>query len=333
MNMKRGPVLCLCALALSVGAAHRASAQQTVRLSLDLFYSDPQNSATSAGAWQLLATSTGNGLAGLTTSITGNSSTSAADLIFRANTGIPAETYKTLYDAKTWFTDTDANAATLNMLFGQVPVAAPGPQLITYNMGIAGGTNPVPFVDRLSTSVDIPGQQTAPNGPDIAMTNAVVLAIGRFAAGTTPAFVAGSSAANVFTAIPATPATNPPAVGTIVAATVTTQVRSNAGNLAGQAANQGTIQGDVTLDRTTAGADLLTLLPNLNVGNQLWQNGDLNGDHIVAGADLLLLLPKLNQSDTPAVASVGAVPEPTSVGLATLASIGFASLARRRRVR
>jgi hypothetical protein len=137
----------------------------------------------------------------------------------------------------------------------------------------------------------------------------------------------------VFTAIPATPATNPPAVGTIVAATVTTQVRSNAGNLAGQAANQGTIQGDVTLDRTTAGADLLTLLPNLNVGNQLWQNGDLNGDHIVAGADLLLLLPKLNQSDTPAVASVGAVPEPTSVGLATLASIGFASLARRRRVR
>lgn len=328
--MKRGPVLCLCALALSVGAAHRASAQQTVRLSLDLFYSDPQNSATSAGAWQLLATSTGNGLAGLTTSITGNSSTSAADLIFRANTGIPAETYKTLYDAKTWFTDTDANASTLNMLFGQVPVAAPGPQLLTYNVGIAGGTNPVPFVDRLSTSVDIPGQQTAPNGPDIAMTNAVVLAIGRFAAGSTPAFVAGSSAANVFTAIPATPAQNPPAVGTIVAATLTTQVRSNAGNLAGQtAATQGTLSGDVNLDKTVAAADIGIALPNLNTGNKLWQDGDINGDHIVAAADLGLLLPKLNQSHAVAAAT-GAVPEPTSAGLAVLASMGLAALARRR---
>jgi hypothetical protein len=298
---------------MSLACASFASAQQTVTLSLDIFYQDPDNPGTSAGAWQLMATASGEGLAGLTTSITGNSSTGAADLIFRANTGLTpaAEYFKTTFDAKTWFQDTDNNAATLNMLFGQVPVAAPGPQTLAYDVGGSATPNP----DEL--------RGTAPNQVDAtgaAMTNAVILAIGRFNAGAAPAFVAGSSAANVFTAIPGSPGTNPPAVGTVVAATVTTQVRDN----------ENTLSGDANLDKTVAAADIGLLLPNLNQSNRLWQDGDINGDHIVAGADLGLLLPKLNQSH-PAAAAASAVPEPGSFALAAGAVMGLAALARRRR--
>jgi hypothetical protein len=308
MNMKRGSVLCLCALAMSLACASFASAQQTVTLSLDIFYQDPDNPGTSAGAWQLMATASGEGLAGLTTSITGNSSTGAADLIFRANTGLTpaAEYFKTTFDAKTWFQDTDNNAATLNMLFGQVPVAAPGPQTLAYDVGGSATPNP----DELRTTVD-------PSGAS--MANAVILAIGRFNAGAAPAFVAGSSAANVFTAIPGTPAQNPPAVGTVVAATVTTQTRTNNASLGG----------DADLNKAVNLNDLTILGTFFNQSNQLWQNGDFTGDHVVNLNDLTVLGTFFNQT-RPAAAAASAVPEPASACLLGLAGLlGLRSLRRR----
>jgi hypothetical protein len=319
MNMKRGLVLSMCALTAMVCGARLATAQNSVVVSLDVYYQDPQNIATSGGAWQLLAKVTAGGaqgISGLDTALTSvSTSTSAADLLFRA----PNPGFETTYDTKSWFQDQDANATTLDMLFGQVPVAAPGPQHLVYGAGVTGGVSP----DRLSASVDTPGGGTQ---GDVAMTNAVLLAVGRFSAGQTPNF-SGTTSANVFTAQGT--GTNPPAVGSIVSATVTTQRRSNAGNFSGLA-NQGTVTGDLNLDKTTAGADLLTLLPNLNKTNQLWADGDINGDHVVAGADLLLLLPKLNQSH-PATGAAGVVPEPASAAMAVAAVVGLCSMARRRR--
>jgi hypothetical protein len=297
---------------MSLACASFASAQQTVTLSLDIFYADPDNSAASGGAWQLMATASGEGLAGLTTSITGNSSTAAADLIFRANTGLTpaAEYFKTTFDAKTWFQDTDNNAATLNMLFGQVPVAAPGPQTLAYDVGGSATPNP----DEL--------RGTAPNQVDAtgaAMTNAVILAIGRFNAGAAPAFVGGSSAANVFTAIPGSPGTNPPAVGTVVAATVTTQVRDN----------ENTKPGDTDLNKSVTLGDLSTLGTFFGQSNMLWQNGDFNGDHQVTLGDLSTLGSFFGQSH-PAAAAASAVPEPGSLVMAGLAALGLARARRRK---
>jgi hypothetical protein len=150
------------------------------------------------------------------------------------------------------------------------------------------------------------------------MTNAVILAIGRFNAGAAPAFVAGSSAANVFTAIPGTPTQNPPAVGTVVAATVTTQVRDN----------ENTKAGDADLNKTVSLADLSTLGTFFGQSNMLWQNGDFTGDHQVTLADLSTLGTFFGQTH-PAAAAASAVPEPSSLVLAGLAVLGLRRARRR----
>jgi hypothetical protein len=299
MNMKRGFVLCMCAAAALACATHTASAQNTVVLSLDIFFNNGNDNAT-GGTWQLLAKVTGGGaqgIAGVDTALTG---VDTAVSVFKA----PTPAFKTTYDAKLWTQDQDANPATLDMLFGQVPVAAPGPQDLQYGVGIAPFNNP----DELGVSVDISGTN---------MGNAVTLALGAFANGSTPAFAASGSAANVFTA--AGTASNPPAVGSIQAATVTTQVRNNSATRAG----------DATLDKVVSGADLTRVIANFGTaaGTKLWQEGDVTGDRQVSGADLTRIIANFGQP--PALAAAGAVPEPAAGCLAFLA-LGTLSALRRR---
>jgi hypothetical protein len=117
MNMKRGLVLSLCAAALAACGSGRAVAQQAVRLSLDYFYADPDNPATSAGAWQLLANTSGNqGIAGVVTQLT---NVTAGSEIFRAqqpafkmtyvdDNGTPGNPADDVI--KPWNTNTDASA-------------------------------------------------------------------------------------------------------------------------------------------------------------------------------------------------------------------------------
>ncbi|MCA9232779.1 MAG: hypothetical protein KDA57_19170 [Planctomycetales bacterium] len=252
--MYRNFVLSLFAVAVAATLTTALQAQ-TSTVSLDLFYTD--NNAANGGSWQLIASGSDFGVAGVATTLSGGPTNGT----FTA----PQPAFKTTYDSgtKPWNTDTDSDPSTFNALFGQIPVAAPGPQDLLYNAG-AG------YNDTLNDIVD-------PSGSN--MDNAVVLAYGTFPAGSAPTI--DEIGVNIFTAQGT--ATDPPAAGTILAATVTTQTRNNTSTEAG----------DANLDgNTTASGDGSILLGNLGQpGPFKWQQGDLNGDKAVtASGDGSLLL-------------------------------------------
>jgi hypothetical protein len=249
--MKRGLSLSLAA-AFTVACVSAASAQ-SVTLSLDLFYSN--NNPANQGSWQLRAIGSNQGIAAVNTQVTGVVGGTA---IFSA----PTPAFKESFDGgtKPFTTDQDGNAATLDMLFAQIPVEAPGPQTLQYNVGVSGG-----LADLLGNSVDTSG---------VSLPSNVLLAFGRFGAGSAPVLNAARSEANVFTAQGT--ATNPPAAGTIVAATTSVQVRNNTS----------TKPGDFNLDGVVNGLDIGPLVGNFGGTGKLWQQGDANGDTIVNGLDI-----------------------------------------------
>jgi hypothetical protein len=253
MNMKRGLTLSLAA-ALAVACVSSAFAQ-SVTLSLDLFYTDPGNTA-SKGSWQLRAIGSNEGIAGLNTQVLGG----AANAFFTA----PAPAFKESFDGgtKPFTTDQDGNAATLDMLFAQIPVAAPGPQDLQYGVGVTGGSS-----DLLGNVVDTSGTK---------LNNNVLLAHGNFPANSNLSLAPGLTVANVFTALGT--ATNPPAVGSIVEAAVVTQVRSNAGPLG--KAGDANLDGDVDAFQFPNQGDAQILSSNLGKSGKgiLWQSGDFNAD-------------------------------------------------------
>ena len=247
--------LILSCLSVAAAVAFSAAVQAaTSGVSLDVFYTD--NNAANGGSWQLIATGSDFGVAGLATQLTGGPT--GAAFLAPSSPG-----FEPTFGGKPFDTDTDANAATLDMLFGQVPVASPGPQTLLYNAG-AG------YVDLLNNSVD-------PSGAS--MNDGVVLAAGTFPAGSTPAM--GATGVNIFTAQGT--ASDPPASGSIVAATVTPQTRTNLATLAADANLDGAV---------TASGDGSALLGSLGSGaTKLWQDGDFNGDlTVTASGDGSILL-------------------------------------------
>jgi hypothetical protein len=86
---------------------------------------------------------------------------------------------------------------------------------------------------------------------------------------------------------------------------------------------------DFNGDNIVDGADFLIWQKGFGTGNSL-ATGDANGDLAVTDADLTIWKNQFGTDPTPAVAAVGAVPEPTTVALAGLALVAAGLAARRR---
>jgi hypothetical protein len=299
MNMKRGLVFSLCALAVAASASS-AMAQATIDVSLNLRYSDPADPAE-GGTWQLVAkTGDDDGIAGLVVYLqnagTAASTTMASNIGALANVGNP-----------------------------------PGPALLDRT----GGVLEVVYGQDLTaagTVLDV-GQ---PNfGPRIvndalkntAWNNVSLIASGSFGA-TRPTFVS-------FQGNPADGNTLPDMVnGTTPAedANVTTIVRGDAARVTGvEGAGKGLFQGDANRDGAVNSADLSLLLTNFNGSNKTWGEGNFNDDAggagVVNSADLSLLLTNFNQSGIPV--SVSAIPEPSTALLAGVAAMLGLAIRRR----
>lgn len=90
-------------------------------------------------------------------------------------------------------------------------------------------------------------------------------------------------------------------------------------------ANNADFNGDNIVD----GADFLIWQRGFGTGNSL-ASGDANGDLVVDGLDLDVFKTQFGTDPTPAVAAVGAIPEPTTLALAGLAMVAGLAAVRRR---
>lgn len=251
MSRCRNPhIVYLCTLFLS--AAAWPATGQTVNLSLDVTYANPAN-VNSGGTWQLTSKATHRGLAGAVARVVNIASSPTFQAPTGTATGIPTAGFQPSFDNGTnpFWTNRGSH---FELLFGQVPIAAPGPQGLFYDVGVPGGAtqpgqNGTPAVAGLTGTSNVPWNFTDLLG-DLSddgqlnntgsFHNGVLLASGTFAANVTPAFYAvEASQANLFTDVGTS--TQPPDVGEIVAATVVTQVRNNT-SLAGSFWNVDTSQ-------------------------------------------------------------------------------------------
>jgi len=294
MNMKRGLVFSLCALAL---AAYSGQAYATVDLALNLHYNDPAD-PTEGGTFTLVAkTDNANGIAAINAYLSG---INTAGLTFTAGTNqLSGGPYVTAVTGGT------------NVVYGQDTSAG----TLVMNVGRTGGPTNIAS-DPLKNP---------------AWNNASSIFTGTFG-GTRPAFItvgANSTDANVFNA--GTTTTPLPAGGVLAAGTVTTKVRGDSviGLVPENPAGAGLRRGDFNRDFAVNGLDLAILAANFNGSGKTWDQGDSSDDGNVNGLDLANLAANFNQSSpSPAI---GAVPEPSSVALATLAMSGLGFVARRKR--
>lgn len=287
------------------GANPPISAQETIEFSLDIYYADPANSATSSGSWELIGLTTGRGLSGASV----RTANVASSPVFLAPTGtgtdVPEAGFRESFGSVSFAIDRSDH---YELLFNQVPVNPPGSQGIFYDVGVPGGatqpgengtppisgfqgTNvPWDFDDLLGDFID-DGIQ---NGSGL-LSGSVRLAIGSFSVGAIPAFYSQQpTTGNVFTLLGT--ATDPPPQGSILEASVVLHSR----------ANTGTIAGDVNLDGTVDGLDFLVWNSHKFSATPGWTNGDLNGDLLVDGPDFLLW----NENKFTSVERLKSVPEP-----------------------
>jgi len=280
MNMKRGLVFSLCALAL---AAYSGQAQAAVNLSLNLRYNDPAD-PTEGGAFTLVAkTDNANGIAAINAYL---SNINAAGLTFSAGINqLSGGPYVTAVTGGT------------NVVYGQDTSSG----TLVMNVGRTGGPATV-ATDPLKNPT---------------WNNVSAIFNGTFGA-TRPAFItvgANSTDANVFNA--GTTTTPLPAGGVVAAGTVTTTVRGDSVRTLGlnNPTNSGLIRGDADRDFDVDGDDLNAVLANFNGTGKTWTQGDFTdglAGHVegkVDGDDLNLVLASFNQSSATPPPAVGAVPD------------------------
>lgn len=307
--MKRGLVLSLCALALGA-FAHTANAQvagSSVKVSLNLRYTNPAKPAD-GGKFYVVAQSANvggfGGLAGLSVHIS-NIDIGTAVFGTPAENGYAASTRATLADNLAAAGNSPYKTTTggfVNLVYGQ-DLSTVG---FTPVGTVAKGTG------TTGNTVTDPLRNTAWN-------NSTVIFSGTFGA-TRPAF-GGTIDANVFSSATA--------IGQ--AATITKTVRGDSLVSLGlnTPANSGLFAGDTDRNGVVNLSDLGTLAGNFGTTTgATWASGDTDGNGNVNLSDLGALSGNFGAS-SPAPAVV-AIPEPASAALLALGGLAITGVARRR---
>jgi MYXO-CTERM domain-containing protein len=328
MNMKRGLVFTLCALALAASGsvAHAQLGATDIALSLNLRYTDPAD-PTEGGTWYLVArTGSTDGIAGVSAWI---QNINGAGTVFLGNNGVVGNGYTVAVTSNT-IGSIEQGAAGSNSAYA---TSASGFVNVVYGQNTA-------VVENGSIKLDVGGGTGTPGNialdplKNATWNNSALLASGTFG-GTRPVFgTAGTTATggNVLpvgaTAIPpqntALTATNMSGANLVVRGDSLASLGLNANPAAGL--KRGDLDRDFDVDIT----DLGNMATNLNqpapVGGWGWGAGDTDDDGDVDITDLGNLATNLNQA--PGIPPVTSVPEPAA---ASMGLIAVAALARRRR--
>jgi uncharacterized protein (TIGR03382 family) len=306
MNMKRGLVFTLSALALAVCSSAVHAQAPTADVALNLRYTDPAD-VSEGGTWYLVAkTNSPNGLAGVSAYLS-NINSAGATLGSAAGNGYPAVTAANI-GAITPFIGTFGSV--VNVVYGQDTAAGP----IVLNVGRGDGAGPNPAA---------PGEVATDPFGNAAWNGASVLASGTFG-GSRPAFTtsgANSTDANTL----ASNSTTPPNNFAVDATTSTPKIRGDS------VSADGLKNGDANRSGTVNSDDFNLLALNFGGtagGTRTWDQGDFNDDGNVSGADFALLQNNFGQPAT--APQVAAVPEPGTISLA-IAAAGLAVAFSRRR--
>jgi hypothetical protein len=318
MNMKRGLVLSLAALALVVGNAAVNAAD--IDLSLNLRYTNPGD-PDQGGRWFLMAKTNvagaNTGISGLSVNLT---NINTAGIVFGNATavGSGAQAYPVVTQATL-----GANVATA----GNLPFNS-----------TAGGVTNVVFGQDLVTTIKTIGEGTGTPGVlavdplrNPAWANATLLMSGTFAGGGTaanqfnrPAFSGVTTDGNVYNS-----AANP----VVLDATISTVVRGDSVTTFGLNPDPaaGLRFGDLNRNGSISFVgDVLPAFNSIgtNPGTSKWENGDFNGNGSVSFVGDVL--PAFNAIGTPASpAPIAAVPEPAAICIAGLAVLGLLAAGRR----
>jgi hypothetical protein len=325
MKMKRGLVFTLCALA--VAASMSVGRAQTVDLSLNLRYNDP-NTPASGGLWYLTAKTTGGttnlGLAGVSAFLlnvdpvafhgSGAPLPAGQNPLAGAYPVVGQATINNLANAGAPFNGTFGGAR--NVLYGQDTSIAG----IVGGVGLGSGAGNV-AADPLK----------APS-----FANYALLLSGTFSTATRPAFsVAAGQAAGANVLVSTTPGT-----AAVAATTVTTHVRGDSlGSLnLNSVPGAGLRGGDANRDGIVNGFDFAILSGNFDppnsTGTKTWDQGNFNSaaqNGRTDGFDFAILSGNFSPPNGPGIPpTIGSVPEPASAALLGIALMGLAVRGKRR---
>ncbi len=311
------------------------SAQTTIDLSLNVFYTNPGN-ILSGGTWDLVAKSSNPGtfgIAGLTALISNIKNDVALQAPSGTSSGGDPAGFQVIGDVPHPVQETPPQPAYRSVTVAEIPIfpIQPGHEA-TYFYGVGTLTNgspnyagkPVgsnsigPTFASLTGTQDIPWA-TGDEFGDSTWSTAARMLSGTFDAGVTPGFISGSSG-NVFTFVPGA---NNTYGNDVLASSVTTIVRTNFTAVQSADYNHNGIvdAGDYVIWRKTLG----------NTATPPGSGADGNGDGTVNMADYTLWRSHFGNpfgAGAGASLSTTGVPEPASCVLLTIA--GLLSIAPRR---